>query len=257
MKGVFLVKKSITFKIDGEWFTGFIRQRYWYEGLSYEDSYKLLESVLIPTEQINGDRLQEVINGILTGVKKLSGVNEFLIEDDNKFSEYSKFLIRSNLVIPEKKVSNDKVITPAKGIVKKVEIKVFDSERHADPFEYYDGTVDTFWVVPDSEFTSKQGLISPSGDYFGCTFASHLFLAQHLIMRDPVLRKQFESKYGDGILPEDRCLDFLLIDKGWIALRNPTGGEPRIDLGDYRSEEDLPQKILDTLYDYKLSIRNR
>ena len=252
------MKKSITFKIDGAWLTDFVRKRYWYEGLSYEDSFKLLEACLVPPGSEASDFMYEAISGILTGKKKLVGINEVSVEDDDKSKEYFSFLRRKRKF--ELDDNPPEVDNKKDGFInghRTVEVKVFEGDRHLHPFEFYDGTTEDYVAIPDSDFTSKMGLISPKGEYYGCTFASHLFLAQHIIERDPSIKKVFDKMFGDRILPEDRSLDFLLNYVGWIALRNPSGGEPKVDLGKYGSEDDLPQKMLDCLWDYRISLRNR
>lgn len=128
---------------------------------------------------------------------------------------------------------------------------VFDAEN-LDPLEFYDGDVEEYWAVPDPDFTSNLGLISPQGDFYGCTFASHLFLAQHLIERDPAMHKEFLAKYGNI---ENRSLDFLLLNKGWIAIRNAYGGAGQVDLGKYSSEDELPQRMLDAIWCYRVRRR--
>lgn len=253
------MEKQISFRIDGGWLTDFVRRRYWYEGLSYEDSFKLLEACLVPPDLEVSDFIYEAISGVLTGKKKLVGINEVSVEDDNKSKEYFSFLRRKRKSeqVDSTSVEPDSSSESFINGHRTVEVKVFCSDKHLHPFEFYDGTVEEYLAVPDPEFTSNMGLISPSGDFYGCTFASHLFLAQHLIERDPVMKNQFDLKYGDCILPEDRSLDFLLMDRGWITLRNPSGGSPRIDLGKYSSEDELPQKMVDCLWDYRISLRDR
>lgn len=251
------MEKSITFKIDGEWLTDFVRKRYWYEGLSYEDSFKLLEACLVPPGSEASDFMYEAISGILTGKKKLVGINEVSVEDDDKSKEYFSFLRRKRKFElddnpPDADNKNDGFINGHRT----VEVKVFEGDRHLHPFEFYDGSTEDYVAIPDGDFTSKMGLISPTGEYYGCTFASHLFLAQHIIERDQSMKKVFDKMFGDRILPEDRSLDFLLNYVGWIALRNPSGGEPKVDLGKYDSEDDLPQRMLDCLWDYRISLRN-
>ena len=256
------MKESITFKVDGGWLTDFVRKRYWYEGLSYEEAFELLEACLVPPGREAGDLLYEAIVGVLTGKKKLVGINEVSVEDDDKSKEYFLFLRRRRRAEEgdTSQVQEIPSIPDKDGFIngkRVVEVKVFEGDRHLHPFEFYDGTTEEYIAVPDDTFTSKMGLISPKGEYYGCTFASHLFLAQHLIERDKGLKSVFDRLYSGRILPEDRSLDFLLNYVGWIALRNPNGGEPRVDLGKYDTEDDLPQRMLDCLWDYRISLRNR
>lgn len=411
------MKETLTFKIDGEWLTDFVRRRYWYEGLSYQEAFDLCKSILVPYGTEPDEAFTNVINGILTGTMKLEGVNSFDVVEDNKFSEYTKYLgrlelakrkadfkehlrlhpenyidpastkkslkaylelpavqkeyttregildwyryfvkdegdpwnnkdydwdsedhlfggcymlmspdtagnllnwkpveteqdkvayidklynyweemlkdpyleesaphyflaIRSrqkfalalkrktkltdtdqlieNEVKKSKRVKSTRILQEKEGhkVIRK-EIILFDAQN-LHPLEFYDGDVEEYWAVPDPDFSANLGLISPQGDFYGCTFASHLFLAQHLIERDPAMHKEFLAKYGNRILAEDRSLDFLLLDKGWIAIRNAYGGVGQVDLGKYSSEDELPQRMLDAVWDYRVRRRDK
>lgn len=86
------MKETVAFKIDGEWLTDFVRRRYWYEGLAYQEAFDLCKSILVPYGTEPDEAFTNVINGILTGTIKLEGVNSFDVVEDNKFSEFTKYL---------------------------------------------------------------------------------------------------------------------------------------------------------------------
>ena len=126
---------------------------------------------------------------------------------------------------------------------KKTRIEEDDEERK--PF---DGSRDFCKYVLENEklkpddLIAPLGLISPDGDWYSCTFASHESLA-HAIC------------HQKGMTDEMTWLGCLskLFELGWIAIRNVTLSGPYVDFGEkYDSEDDLPQSMLNTLYDWKL-----
>lgn len=68
----------LTFKVDGEWLTNFVRTRFWDEKCGYDNAIKLIQSSLC------GGFSEEWCIEILEGRKKLVGINEFDLVDDNK-----------------------------------------------------------------------------------------------------------------------------------------------------------------------------
>lgn len=71
-------EKHLTFKIDGEWFTNFVRTRFWEEKCGYENIIKTIQNSL------RGNLPEEICIEILEGRKKLVGINEFELVDDNE-----------------------------------------------------------------------------------------------------------------------------------------------------------------------------
>lgn len=68
----------LTFKVDGEWLTGFARTRFWEEKCGYENAIKLLK------DSLGDDFPEEICIEMLEGRKKLVGINEFDLVDDNE-----------------------------------------------------------------------------------------------------------------------------------------------------------------------------
>lgn len=79
--------RSLTFQIDCEWLCNFVRQRVYYEGVEYSEGLKILKSSF-------NDLTSEQCDDILKGKKKIVGINCGILEDDDKFSDYEKYLSR-------------------------------------------------------------------------------------------------------------------------------------------------------------------
>lgn len=82
----------LTFKVDGEWFTDFIRKLFYSEDYSFEEcKYKLINSLCLHNIATKEQQI-ELTEDILYGEKKLIGCNEFKLVDDPDFDlyEYSR-----------------------------------------------------------------------------------------------------------------------------------------------------------------------
>lgn len=78
--------KTIGFKIDCEWLCNFVRQRVYWEGLPFTDGIEQLRASFGCSEEIALD--------ILTGRKKVVGINEGYLEDDDRYEDYKAYLKR-------------------------------------------------------------------------------------------------------------------------------------------------------------------
>lgn len=100
-----MASEQLQFKIDTEWLCNFVRQRVWYEGLSYTDGLKTL------VECLNG-LSEEIADDILKGKKKLVGINEGELVDDNKFAEYKRYLERKEKSRAKKELEDHILLYP-------------------------------------------------------------------------------------------------------------------------------------------------
>ncbi|NFM11394.1 hypothetical protein FDC26_14205 [Clostridium botulinum] len=81
------MSESLCFKVDGEWFTDFIRKLYYAEDKSYEEcKEKLLVSLCLG--HISEDDKEELAQAIIFGDKKFIGVNDLDLVDDVEFDVY-------------------------------------------------------------------------------------------------------------------------------------------------------------------------
>lgn len=74
---------KVTFSIEGEFVTDLVRSWFWDEDKPYETCEKLLLNCLKGTDQTE-DELKHIAQEIIEGKKKLVGVNELMLEDDNE-----------------------------------------------------------------------------------------------------------------------------------------------------------------------------
>jgi hypothetical protein len=86
------MSKKVTFKVDGEWFTDFIRNLYYAEDKSYEECKdKLIKTLNL--DNISEDDKEELAQAVIFGEKKFIGLNDFELVNDTDFDvyEYSRF----------------------------------------------------------------------------------------------------------------------------------------------------------------------
>ncbi|CUU46157.1 hypothetical protein [Clostridium beijerinckii] len=82
------MSENVFLKIDGEWFTDFIRTLYYADDKSYEEcKEKLLLSLCL--EDISNDDKEELAQAIIFGDKKFIGVNSLELVDDTDFDVYN------------------------------------------------------------------------------------------------------------------------------------------------------------------------
>lgn len=75
--------QQLAFSIEGEFITDLARQWFWVENKQYEVCEELLLSCLC-TDQITLEEKKIIAQQIIEGRKKLVGLNEFSLEDDNE-----------------------------------------------------------------------------------------------------------------------------------------------------------------------------
>lgn len=80
--------KQICFKVDGEWFTDFIRNLYYNENNSLEECKNKLIKCLNLDSILEEEEKNELIEAILFGSKKFIGTNSFELIDDKEFNIY-------------------------------------------------------------------------------------------------------------------------------------------------------------------------
>ena len=73
----------LQWKIDGEFICDIARQWFWEENRDYEKCEELLLSAL-GTDELTLEEKKEIARDIIEGKKKLVGVNECVLVDDNK-----------------------------------------------------------------------------------------------------------------------------------------------------------------------------
>ena len=82
------MQEELTFKIDCEWLCNFVRQRVYWEGMDFQWGLDTLKTSF-------GDVLsEEDCFAILTGTKKIVGINSGELVNDDKLGNYLNYIKR-------------------------------------------------------------------------------------------------------------------------------------------------------------------
>lgn len=85
------MSEQIGWKIHGDFITKVVREMLWVEHKPYKDVEELLLGCLA-THELSYDERREVARQILSGEKKLEGINSFTLEDDTPTDNHSLYI---------------------------------------------------------------------------------------------------------------------------------------------------------------------
>lgn len=132
------MEEKIFFKVDCEWLCNFVRQRVFWEGVSFTEGIQLLK------ESFRTDDATAI--AILTGNKKVVGINGGDLVDDNKQKDYLDYVART-----EKQTAMDQL----------------DKDIDLHPFNYMDPFA-TRWSYREFKGEiNKEPTFSDLVKYFG------------------------------------------------------------------------------------------
>lgn len=162
----------LSFQVDGEFITNLSRQWFWDEDKDYEIVEELLLNCLI-TDDLSLEERKSIAQSIIEGKKKLVGVNEFSLEDDNTKIRpiYDKIrqLKRKAMI---KEIEEDIEINPINYVdiyatIYNYEMFTDYMEQYHDGFDHYtyDDVIEYFGkyeksdlYIPEYENATKAGL---------------------------------------------------------------------------------------------------
>lgn len=159
------MKEIVGFKIDGEWLTNFVRTLFWDEDKPYDVCENLLLQSLINPD-ISIDQTKDIIREIIEGRKKLVGINNFELVDDNENVRLITIKLdnqRRKIKIQEMKFVMDSMMinfvdpySSVKSIRAAKEYEVTNYQQCMTWFWYNDNAIDTAYMRPR---TPGEGMI--------------------------------------------------------------------------------------------------
>ena len=108
----------------------------------------------------------------------------------------------------------------------------------------------------DDKIFYEYGIISPKGDFYACTFASHNACAY--VIYTTILGHTLEDEDGFAAREEWNIAKDKLYDLGWCYVNTAWGvqaGNPFYSK--WGALEDMPQRMMDTCYDWLVWNRNK
>lgn len=167
------MKQTLSFSITGEFITNTVREWFWEENKPYDICEQLLFSCLV-NDQISDDQRRSLAQDIIEGRKKLVGLNDLTIEDDNELvrplSQKINELKRKNgilQIVEDMRVNPIKYVDPYSTVksikaikegLTRLSINAFeDIARYFTYIEDYYGTI-TEELLPQAETPTACGL---------------------------------------------------------------------------------------------------
>lgn len=239
---------SVSFAIDGEWLTDFLRQRFLYEGIGFE---WVVETVgeLLKSNGLTEQRIEQIAQDIILGRSYFKGNTRdgsFVYCDCSdeplKSDFFRKYTRLQNDLKKEEQARKDAVEAwqeLALVITGELERDDCGCQCNIDllkptPMEEF---IDRM-IAPEEE-TAPYGFISPDGEFHPVEWAKHEKFAVDYL----------EERGGWAAVIEAGChtaTDTLVIGKGWLLMHNPQHGKPFLTSGD----RPMTKAQREALFDY-------
>lgn len=231
------MEQQVYFGIDGEWLTEMIREKTFYVPANDEDEnegWPLEKGIKMLTDCIPALDKETAIQ-ILIGKKKLVGINELQLVDDDKFQSYLRWLTKYR--------KSGYIVDEARPYLPNW---VLDEQQF---FTLYDGHEAYYlshgkYKPCEPGLFTEYGLISPKGEFYACEWASHAGAAYKILNQ----LGEIEGCYG-GLDGEGKAKD-ILFSRGWVFVN--VNGHQELFYSKYDRIEDMPQKQMNTCFDYQL-----
>ena len=222
---------ELRFTIGGKWFTDFVRQRFLYEGMTYDWVVETLKSTFVGVDDERANRIaQDIILGSshfegdsTSGLTYCDGSDELASPDFfKKYSELRASLEKEREARKEAQEAWQELVLVIAGEMSKsdCECKVNLDLLAPTPIEEF---IDRM-IAPEDE-VPPYGFFSPDGEFHAVDYAEHEEYAREYIRAHEGWGAVVESRYFSGT-------DYLVNFKGWLLLHNPRQGKPILTMGD-------------------------
>lgn len=239
----------VRFSVNGEWLTGFIRDRFLYENADYDWAISVLSEMLRPNG-LSPERIEQITQDIILGrsyIKGQTNDGSFVYCDcsdeplkSDFFRKYTN--LRDGLKKEEQARKDSVEAWQELALVLKGEIDRDDCMCQCN--------IDLLRPTPTEEFNERMielpdnvapyGFISPDGEFHSVDWADHEEYACNYMNShggfDEVLK---ESPYYTA-------KDYLVLKLGWLLLHNPRQGKPILTHGD----KPMTKAQRESLFDY-------
>lgn len=247
-------KRYISFSIDGKWLTDYLRNSFLYENQSYEWVIEVLGECIKGPNGLDNNRITQMAQDIILGRSRFtgnSGDGSFKYLDGSDEPIKPDFFRRYANMSKELKSEREARIDADEAwqelaLVVKGEMKrdYCENKRNIDllkptPAEEYISR-----MLADDEDTPPYGFISPDGTFYPVDWCEHEEFAWRKI------RELYEEEEA---FSEFTGKDFLICQKGWLLLHNPSRGNPILTSGDKSMTKAQREFLFDyyTKYDMK------
>lgn len=244
----------VGFSVNGEWLTGFIKEQFFHEGKGFDWVIQTISAMFKDQNGLDDKRIAQMAQDIILGRSRFtgnSGDGSFKYLDGSDEPIKPDFFRRYANMSKELKSEREARIDADEAwqelaLVVKGEIKRADcaNQRNVDllkptPIKEYIGR-----MIADDEDTPPYGFISPDGTFYPVDWCEHEEFAWRKI------REKYEEEEA---FSEFTGKDFLICQKGWLLLHNPSRGNPILTSGDKPMTKAQREFLFDyyTKYDMK------
>lgn len=240
---------TVSFSVDGKWFTDFVRSRFIHEDTDFTDTVKLLKEMLAPNN-LSDDRVQQIAIDIILGRSYFKGNTadgSFVFCDGSdepiKPDFFKKFAAMKKALAEEKEAREAAVEAWQElALVVSGEMNRYDCECECNVELLRPTPAEEFIerMIADEEETAPYGFFSPDGEFHAVEWAAHEEFACDYMRNHGGFSRILEES------PYDTAKDFLVLRLGWVLLHNPSQGKPILTRGDKR----MTKAQRDALYSY-------
>lgn len=240
---------DLVFSLDGKWITDFVRNRFLYEGMSFDWVIQTISEILKPNGLTDG-RIEQIAQDIVLGRSYFKGNTRdgsFVYCDcsdepikSDLFRKYST--LWRDFKREEKSRIDSAEAWQELALVLKGEIGRYDCKCQCNIDLLKPTPMEDFFdrMIAQDEDVAPYGFITPDGAFipveWGCheEFAGN-YIRTHCSGWDVVLDNGMHT-----------ATDYLVFRRGWLLLHNPNQGKPSLTSGD----KPMTKSQREALYDY-------
>lgn len=224
---------SVSFALDGEWLTDFLRQRFLYEGMGID---WVIETVgeLLKNNDLTKRRVEQIAQDIILERSYFKGNTRDgsfaycdCSDEPLKSDFFRKYAELQNDLKKEEQARKDAVEAWQElALVITGEMNRGDCECQCNIDLLRPTPVEEFIdrMISPEEDVAPYGFISPDGEFHPVEWADHEQFAGDYIRAHDDWKSVLENDMHTGT-------DYLILVKGWLLLHNPRQGIPFLTSG--------------------------
>lgn len=241
----------ISFGIDGDWLTDFIRNSVLNGERDYEWALQRMSEIVEPNG-IDERQAEKMTQDIILGRSRFSGYTSNGTFSYNEIDEAPNDLFKRFCSVNEKLKDERKTRTEfgdawyelvdlAEGNIERQDL-LCNLNQQLKPSTMLQEFLERA-NSKDAQVREPYCFISPDGELFPVDWGEHDEWATNYIKRHGMLMDD------DGFSRDYFAVDYLVHDRGWLLLHSPSHGRPKLTEGN----KPMTKAQRETLYDYYMN----
>lgn len=242
---------KISFGVDGEWLTDYIRESVINGERNYEWALQLMIDIVEPN-RIDERQAEKMAQDIILGRSRFSGRTSdgtfsYDERDETPNDLFKRFCAVNEMLKYERKTSTKycdawyELVDLVEGNVERQDL-LCDLNQQLKPPSMLQEFIERA-NSKDAQVREPYCFISPDGELFPVDWGEHNEWAQNYIKRHGM------SMDDDGFARDYYAVDYLVHDRGWLLLHSPGHGRPKLT----KSNKPMTKAQRETLYDYYMN----